>query len=531
MKILVKREQSQTGLNFDEREKIGLKVKRLFQWVMAAILICGAATFTSCTNEDNPTDPAANLSEMIIGKWIVADRNGQPMPTNGKIVLTFVSPTKAYLSASFNERPEVSTEWYDQMEANVIISGNKITLTFHPDEHTTMVDEFTVTAINNNEFTANCKITRTVDGKVVRSKEDIIRYTKVKVDYAKAIIGLWECTGLSGGETFNDANARLEFLADGTYRYYRMDDNNDWQAVTTREFQDYFVDGTLLATRWKNQDEDELREWWEIESLSGNEMVWTALRQNPDGSTFQQKMTWKKIDLNVAEKILGKWVVTDKNSQPAPTDIKSIYTFVSATQAYISQSFNAHPEAGTPWFNQAKADVVISGNKVTVTSHSDEYTTAVEEYTITSIDEKKITANRKITVTVDGNVTRSAEDFFCLTKVTADYSADIIGTWKGRCTSEGSIFDDGQEHRWQYKADGTYVYYVKDGDNWVPSENTLNEYFVDGSLLCTRWIDQGQENREWWEINIDGDKMNWTALRQKEDGSTFTATFEMKKVQ
>ena len=97
--------------------------------------------------------------------------------------------------------------------------------------------------------------------------------------------------------------------------------------------------------------------------------------------------------------------------------------------------------------------------------------------------------------------------------------------------SEGSEFDDGETHRWEYKADGTYVYYVKDGDDWVSSENTLNEYFVDGTLLCTRWIDQGQENREWWEINIDGDKMNWTALRQKEDGTTFTATFEMRKVE
>ena len=66
-------------------------------------------------------------------------------------------------------------------------------------------------------------------------------------------------------------------------------------------------------------------------------------------------------------------------------------------------------------------------------------------------------------------------------------SDDIIGTWEGHCTSEGSAFDDGQEHRWEYKDDGTYVYYVKD-----------------------------EEYREWWEISIDGD--------------TFTATFEMKKV-
>jgi hypothetical protein len=94
------------------------------------------------------------------------------------------------------------------------------------------------------------------------------------------------------------------------------------------------------------------------------------------------------------------------------------------------------------------------------------------------------------------------------------------------------VFDDGQEHRWEYKADGTYVYYVKDGNNWVPyATNTLNEYFVDGNLLCTRWIDNGVENREWWEITIADGKMNWTALRQNEDGTTFTATFEMERVE
>ena len=69
--------------------------KNLYQWALAAILICGVTTFTSCTNEDNPTDPAANLSEMIIGKWVVADLKGVPALTNEKMITTFVSPTKA----------------------------------------------------------------------------------------------------------------------------------------------------------------------------------------------------------------------------------------------------------------------------------------------------------------------------------------------------------------------------------------------------------------------------------------------------
>ena len=59
----------------------------------------------------------------------------------------------------------------------------------------------------------------------------------------------------------------------------------------------------------------------------------------------------------------------------------------------------------------------------------------------------------------------------------------------------------------------------------------MNEYFVAGKLLCTRWTENGEENREWWEISIDGDKMNWTALREDENGKTFTASFEMTKVE
>ena len=480
---------------------------------------------------DKKTPVIDNLAEKLIGKWMVADMNGQPAPTNDKMVFTFVSTTKAYKSASILSNTDWITRWIDKLESDVVINGNKVTLTNHSSENQMAIEEYIISDINDNEFTANKKTSVWVDGQKKAERESVVRFEKIKADYAEPILGLWECTGLTGIETYNDANARLEFLSDGTYRYYRKNDAGQWQAVTNREFQDYFVDGTLLATRWKNKGEDELREWWEIESLSGDQMVWTALRQKEDGSTVQQKMTWKKIDLNIPEKILGKWIMTDKNGQPIPTSGRLVYTFVSTTKVLVSASLNSRPEVGSHWSGQLEADVSISGNNVTVSMNLDEHTTSVHNYTITAIDANEFTASDIVTITIDGNVILTAENVFRFTKVTADFSADIIGTWEGHCTSAGSVFDDGQEHRWQYKADGTYVYYVKDGDDWVPSENSLNEYFVDGNLLCSRWIDQGQENREWWEINIDGDKMNWTALRQKEDGSTFTATFEMKKVQ
>ena len=235
---------------------------------------------------------------------------------------------------------------------------------------------------------------------------------------------------------------------------------------------------------------------------------------------------------NLAEKIIGKWISAERNGEAMMTNKKMVFTFVSATKAYVSTSRNSRSELNPSWMDQLEADVVINGNQMTLTFHPDEHKTSLHEFTVTAISDSEFTANEKVTVTVDGNVVVSEENISRFTKVTADYREAILGTWEGKVTSsEGSEYDDGELHRWEYKADGNFVYYVQnDNGEWVPSSNTLNQYFVDGVLLCTRWIDNDIENREWWEITIKGDKMNWTALRQNPDGTTFTATFEMTKV-
>ena len=236
---------------------------------------------------------------------------------------------------------------------------------------------------------------------------------------------------------------------------------------------------------------------------------------------------------NLSEKIIGKWIFADRNGETTPTNNKRVFTFVSTTKAYVSASRNTETEHGVIWVEHSEADVAISGNKMTLTMQTDEHTTMVDEFDITAISDNEFTAHLKVTVMVNGIEERVTENNIRLTKVTADYSEAIVGTWQGRCTSTGSAFDDGQEHRWQYKADGTYVYYCKDANGqWEPKSANISQYFVDGSLLCTRWQNTGEsENREWWEINIAAGKMNWTALRQADDGTTFTVTFEMTKVE
>ena len=64
-------------------------------------LAVAAMAFVGCSKDDDKD----NLAEKIIGKWITAEKNRQPTLTNEKKVVTFVSPTEAYMSASIYKSP------------------------------------------------------------------------------------------------------------------------------------------------------------------------------------------------------------------------------------------------------------------------------------------------------------------------------------------------------------------------------------------------------------------------------------------
>ncbi len=257
-------------------------MKRLFQWVMAAILICGATVFTACSsNDDNPATPDLNVAEKIIGKWMTVDIVGQATLTSEKNVITFVSPTKAYVSESRVNFTETEAKWSSHLEYDVEISGNNMTLTGHPDDNVTLVREYNVTAIDDAQMLVNYKHTTFRNGEVINVREQYVRYEKVTADYSEAILGTWE------GQTSEGLNVRWEIKADGTYVYSRKIDDGDWETMVDF-FNEYFADGYLFCARWKNVDDGmgEQRQWWEIESIQDGVMKWKALCQNEDGSTF-----------------------------------------------------------------------------------------------------------------------------------------------------------------------------------------------------------------------------------------------------
>lgn len=238
----------------------------------------------------------------------------------------------------------------------------------------------------------------------------------------------------------------------------------------------------------------------------------------------------------LSDKLIGKWMQAEIDGWPALTNEKTVITFVSDTKAILSASRADFSQTESKWNAYLECDVQIDDNTVTVTGQIGEGRSIVFKYIVNSITKNEMSCHFKATLHTNGNAFNYPEEDVILKRVTVDYKDDVVGTWEGRITSqEGSEFDDGELHRWEYKANGTYIYYRQTEEGqWVDDVNAFSEYFVDGNLLCTRWMNNGEgqlENREWWEIaSIQNGVMSWTALREREDGSTYTATFSMTKV-
>ena len=244
-----------------------------------------------------------------------------------------------------------------------------------------------------------------------------------------------------------------------------------------------------------------------------------------------------KEDGTLTEQMLGKWMLTQFNGHTVPTNEKMVYTFETATNGYLSASRVDYTENQPKWSNHVPSDITVEGKKITMSGSLNKTTSFVAELEVKSISKTTMLTESIYTVYHNGEIMSVTEGMVQWDRQPKDYSNDILGIWEGRVTSgDGSEFDDGEPHRWEYLADGKYIYYrLDDNGQWISDVNELAQYFVDGTLLCTRWKNNGEgevENREWWEIaSIDGNEMNWTALRQREDGTTYTATFSMTKVQ
>ena len=272
-------------------------MKKMIQWMLAAILICGTSVFTACTvdNADNPTvEPDLNLAQNLIGKWINMEDDGYPTPTNQKIVLSFLSPTKAQFSLSAYS--PVTAGWVPHQDCDVVINGNHATVSTET-FGMSYVCEYNIHSISDTEMDVDYMRSYSLNGRILNQSPGVEHFLRMNNDYSQVILGTWEgrSTGAVGSEFDDGEDHRWEYFDDGTFRYYRKVDGK-WM-LKDDEYANYFVDGILLCTRWKNAGEgqEENREWWEIESIKDGVMKWKALRMREDGTTYTSTFEMIKV--------------------------------------------------------------------------------------------------------------------------------------------------------------------------------------------------------------------------------------------
>ena len=289
-------------------------MRKMKMWMLAAILLCGTSVFMACSsNEDNPApvpQPDINLAEKIVGKWMVAELDGEPCPTNLKAVVTFDSPTKA--SGSLSDF--YSKSWNVDVEGDVKIDGNKMIITAKEDDHTTHVLNVIVYSITDEDMVLSSDWTVFVDGKVAYQEfYEEERWERVTKDYEAAFLGEWE------GKVTRDLGD--ENLVD-----------NKW-VEAPHYLADYFVDGTLLCTRWQDtKDSEELREWWEIESIKDGVMKATALRMREDGTTYTATFQMTRVEDTIDYSDKVNWLAFPEITK----DVDAIYIY---STSYVDMSF------------------------------------------------------------------------------------------------------------------------------------------------------------------------------------------------
>ena len=243
------------------------------------------------------------------------------------------------------------------------------------------------------------------------------------------------------------------------------------------------------------------------------------------------------VNDNFSEAILGKWLCVENYGKPMLTNVKYVTDIVSTSKAFMSMAARESGDTVEIWANRLEIGLVVDEKekKFILINKIDEKTKSEVEMSVTSFSADEMTTFGKTRQIKDSDTLDLYGYVFRFKKINVDYSDAIIGTWEGRCTSsDGSVFDDGENHRWEYRSDGNYYYYYKENGEWKLSEPVYSNYFVQGPMLFTRWQNVGsdEKNNENWEIeSIKDNVMKWSALRKKENGSTYTVTFEMRKVQ
>lgn len=266
-------------------------MKHLQMCIYAAILsLCGLGFLTSCSDDQDNNKRGKPLSEAILGRWQTVEYDGEPAITDEKAILNFVSPTTCYMNMLLADNEEKGG-WGHDIQFDMQIKGYTLTLFGIVNDDIAAIYEMQFTSVKAN--TMVCKMrTRTIVKGEEREDAYTVKFVRASAttDYNEQIVGIWEA------DYWEDAvftRCRYEFKDDGTYSFYYLDAQGQWQ-LAQDDYSYFFCDDNLVYMRWKNTGKEPQCECWDIKRIDQGVMTWHFRRSKGEG-TAERTVEFTKV--------------------------------------------------------------------------------------------------------------------------------------------------------------------------------------------------------------------------------------------
>ena len=238
-----------------------------------------ALVFSGCKNE------IPDYDALLIGKWINTQVDGAAVLTDKSYVCEYRDDLIEFYAIGI-QLDENNKTWTENSNYTYRVEGNLIII-----DGTDLSDkdfhmEFEILSISSGSFTHSVN-KFTIDN-VEYPDDKIYTLQKVTADYKSQFIGVWHGRCTTPGSSDTDYHY-WEYFADGSFNYYYQDEQENWIRKTDNEGA-YFLYGNLMATNYTNDlilgGVGKAYECWKIR-ISGNNMIWTGLRENNITVTYE----------------------------------------------------------------------------------------------------------------------------------------------------------------------------------------------------------------------------------------------------
>lgn len=221
---------------------------------------------------------------------------------------------------------------------------------------------------------------------------------------------------------------------------------------------------------------------------------------------------------DIKTQLQGKWRLEYVDMKQVTTNDRIILNFTPSCGYYTSSLQGFASQGNVKYDHNTPFQYIVDGKSLTINLPDGTITgtiSGIGNNTLTFIPFKMKRGSMAL-----------ESELVVFKKMTVDYSKEICGLWEG-AQMAGSETYGNADHRWEYRSNGTYIYYERDSlATWKKQACDTSIYFVEGNCFFSMWGNAGDLSYEWWDISLcDDEEMYWSAFR-----GSFTTSLRMHRV-